>query len=428
VIDTGKWLSADGHVNEVPATWERVRHKHGELAPKIVSTGNGTFLVVEGWTDFPRTLRSEDRALLGNADIAPDAYVEEITHDYIGLALGKRGLIASQVKEQWRGKTGSFTSVGSAEAEDFKTGFSQELYPGAGWDPAARLEDQDADGIAAEALFPSYLGRLYPMSLTNEPFLHDILDSYNEWILDFASYNPKRLIAQPLLDVLNPERGAEDLEKYADRGVKACSIASSVPLGTSYADPRFDVFWAAAARSDMVLAMHQNTGGFKHLSSNLDVLGATDPLTGRQNVRQLMGPQMEMIVTLAELIYGGVFDRFPGLTMVSAEFDVGWLGHMYQRRLAFSPRLGLELAPSEYLARNFRFTFQDDRAGCILAANLFGSDNFMWGSDYPHPATTWPNSKSDLDRQFEGISDEIRAKLTVENMMKVYDIDPVVLS
>ena len=423
---SGKWISADSHVNEVPATWERVQHTHGELAPKILSTDSGTFLVVEGWTDPPRTLRSGDRALLGDADVGPQAYVEEITHDYIGLAVGKQGQVASQTKEKWRGATGSFTVAGSSEAQDFQKNFRQEDYPGPGWDPAARLDDQDADNVAAEVLYPSYLCRLYPMSVTNEPFFHDIAKSYNEWLIEFASHDPKRLIAQPVLSVLNPEGAAADLRTYAARGVKACAIASSVPLGTSYADPKFDPIWAAAHECDMLISMHQNTGGFKHLSSNLDVLGATDPLSGRQNLRQFMGPQLEIIATVSELIYGGVFDRFPSLKIAAGEFDVGWIGHIYQRRLAFTPRLGLELAPSEYLARNFWFTFQDDRAGCLLASTMFGADNFMWASDYPHPATTWPNSKADLDRQFEGISDDVRAKITVGNVAKLYGIDPSV--
>jgi len=52
----------------------------------------------------------------------------------------------------------------------------------------------------------------------------------------------------------------------------------------------------------------------------------------------------------------------------------------------------------------------------------------MWASDFPHPATTWPNSRADLDRQFKGISDEVRSKITVENVMSVYDLDPTVLT
>jgi predicted TIM-barrel fold metal-dependent hydrolase len=423
-----KWISADSHVCEVPATWERARHAHGELAPKVVVTDQGTFLVVEGWTDHPRTLRSEDRKMLGDASVGDRAFVEEITHDYIGLALGKRGQVARLERERWRGKTGSFTMAGSVEAEDFMRNFRQEDYPGAGSDPAARLEDQDADNVAAEILYPSYLCRLYAISVTNEPFFRDIARSYSEWLIDFAEHDPRRLIAQPVLSVLNPDGAADDLRAYAARGVRSCAIASSVPLGTSYADPKFDPIWSAAVECGIVLAMHQNTGGFKHLSSNLDVLGATDPLSGRQNLRQFMGPQLEIIATLSELIYGGVLDRFPELRLVAAEFDVGWLPHIYQRRLTFTPRLGLQLAPSEYLARNFWFTFQDDRAGCLLAAQQFGADNFMWASDYPHPATTWPNSKADLERQFDGIGDDVRAKISYANVIALYGLDPTVVA
>ena len=43
----------------------------------------GTFLVVEGWTDHPKTLRSEDRKLLGSTAVGEHAFVEEITHDYV---------------------------------------------------------------------------------------------------------------------------------------------------------------------------------------------------------------------------------------------------------------------------------------------------------------------------------------------------------
>ncbi len=423
-----KWISADSHVCEVPATWERVAHKHGDLAPKVLPTDNGCFLVVEGWTDYPKRLHSTDKAMLGDTKVGPKAFVEEMTHDYIGLALGKQGQISRLAREKWRGSTGSFTGAGSAEAENFMKNFRQEDYPGPGSDPAARLEDQDADGVGAEILFPSFLCRLYAISTTNEPFFRDIAHSYNDWLIDFAGHDKNRLIAQPVLSVLNPEGAAEDLKMYAARGVKACAIASSVPLGTSYADPKFDPIWAAADECDMLLSMHQNTGGFKHLSNNQDVLGATDPLSGRQNLRQFMGPQMELIVTMSELIYGGVFDRFPKLQIVAGEFDVGWIGHIYQRRLTFTPRLGLKLAPSEYVANNMYFTFQDDRAGCLLAAHMFGADNFMWASDYPHPATTWPSSAADIDRQFEGISDDIRQRVTVGNVSRLYDIPASVVA
>jgi uncharacterized protein len=418
---TKKWVSADSHVNEVPETWERVQHKHGDLAPKVIRTDNGTFLVVEGWTDHP--VAPQSRQVLGNAPVGPTAFVEEVTHEYIGLAIGTLGQDVKATRDKWRGNAGGFSGGGSSEAEAFRKTFRYEDWPGPGSDPAARIKDQDADNVSAEVLYPSFMARLYKISEKNEPFFHDIADSYNEWVLDFASYDPRRLIAQPVLSVLNPEVAAADLERYVARGAKGCAIASSVPLGMSYGDPAFDVIWSAAVECGVPLAMHQNMGGFKHIMGNHSFGLAGDDVAARHLLRSFMGPQLEMEITLVELIYGGVFDRFPDLKIVSGEFDIGWVGHIVQRKRRVDPRGNAKRPPAEYFADNVYFTFQDDRAGC-LTLSLFGENNFLWASDYPHPQTTWPNSRVDLERQFEGIAPEIRHKVTNRNVVDLYKLDP----
>src|SRR5437879_281324 len=61
-------------------------------------------------------------------------------------------------------------------------------------------------------------------------------------------------------------------------------------------------------------------------------------------------------LSLAELIFGGVFDRFPGLRVVSAENDIGWIGNFLERmdgrfarkRYLYPHRLTGDLMPSEY--------------------------------------------------------------------------------
>ena len=52
----------------------------------------------------------------------------------------------------------------------------------------------------------------------------------------------------------------------------------------------------------------------------------------------------------------------------------------------------------------------DDAVAC---ANLkfTGADNLIWASDYPHSVTTWPNSKSYIDKQMAPCTPEERAKL-----------------
>src|SRR2546423_6009845 len=73
--------------------------------------------------------------------------------------------------------------------------------------------------------------------------------------------------------------------------------------------------------------------------------------------------------TLALLIFGRVFDRNPGLKVVSAEHDAGWVAHysyrldqMWERHHAWLRRgsVGLERQPSEYLQSHGWFTVQKD--------------------------------------------------------------------
>jgi uncharacterized protein len=226
-------------------------------------------------------------------------------------------------------------------------------------------------------------------------------------MMEFISFSPNRLIGQPVISVLNPEGAAADIRKYARRGARGFIMASSVPGGTAYGDPRFDPIWEAAQECDVPLAMHTSTGRWKQ------------PAYAYARARTFIGPQAEIEITLAEMIYGGIFDRFPRLKVVSAEFDIGWVGHVVQRFRRPDARLGIQLSPADYLERNIWFTFQDDRAGC-LTTPMYGANNFLWASDYPHGATTWPDSHAIVDRQFEGIPDAIKRKVSRQNAIDLY--------
>jgi predicted TIM-barrel fold metal-dependent hydrolase len=130
---------------------------------------------------------------------------------------------------------------------------------------------------------------------------------------------------------------------------------------------------------------------------------------------------------LGNLILSGVFDRHPKLKVVCAEFDVGWVANLVQqvdywfgRDSTFDADKNInQRSPSEYFKKNVFVTYQDDRAG-VLTASVYGEDNFLWASDYPHGVTTWPNSKETVDRNCEGIDPVVKRKLNRENAAKLY--------
>jgi predicted TIM-barrel fold metal-dependent hydrolase len=378
-----KLISADSHVNETPQAWEYAQKKHGDKAPHVVwnpsETEVGPYLVIEGWGS----------SLEGRN-------MENCANEYIGMIIGGNG-IGSQL-----GRT-------SPQAQEFRKNFRFEDWKEA-WDPQARLNAQDRDGVEAEVLYASHLRHFYEMSATNEPLFRDVCESYNQWLMDFHDYDSKRYIVLPVVSVLNPHGAAEDIRRYAKRGVRGFMMGSSVPQDMSYGDPFFDPIWEAAVDCDVSMAMHTTTGKFKRHKY------AFPP------AQNFDAGQMEIQASLAEMVYGGLFDRFPTLKIVSAEFDIGWAAYVWQKNRTFDPRLGLKLSPAEYLQRNVWFTFQDDRAGC-LTAPYFGKDKFLWSSDFPHGVCTWPDSPQIYDEQTEGLSEDIRRMIARQNTIDLYKLD-----
>jgi predicted TIM-barrel fold metal-dependent hydrolase len=93
--------------------------------------------------------------------------------------------------------------------------------------------------------------------------------------------------------------------------------------------------------------------------------------------------------------------------------------YRYGRATAYGSDVKLKLSPGDYMRKHAWFTFQDDRAG-MLTTSVFGEDNFMWASDYPHGNTTFPYSQQTLERLSAGLGPEVKRKVGRENANKLY--------
>ncbi len=135
------------------------------------------------------------------------------------------------------------------------------------------------------------------------------------------------------------------------------------------------------------------------------------------------GYGMETSTHAVRLIFSGVFDRFPNLTIV--------LGHMGEAvqfwlwRLDFmgNPNRGRtpqKLLPSEYFKKNFAITTSgvEDSLALRYSIDKLGIDNVMWAIDYPYqptaPAVQWIDSAP--------VSDEEREKLCHRNAERIFKI------
>jgi predicted TIM-barrel fold metal-dependent hydrolase len=382
-----KLISADSHVNEPPAAWERVQKEYGERAPRVAKdppgVPKGIWLVIDG--------------------LPPVG----LSHYSKGLAVEKAKGI-SEVDQEKHFETIRFNET-----------FRYEDYPG-GWEPTARLKDQDTDGVAAEVLFSSAARQLY--SITDEPYQRAIFRSYNEWLAEFCSVDRKRLIGLALLPILDMDHTVEDIQHYAKLGFRGVQLPTRIK-DSGYYESVYEPMWAALEETAMVINVHTSaTQGVArtHYEGPRDV----DPKKQALGLANKQAPAQQF---LGNMILSGVFDRHPKLKVVCAEFDVGWVANLVQqvdywfgRASTYDAEKNInKLPPSEYFRRNVFFTYQDDRAG-VLTTSVYGEDNFLWASDYPHGVTTWPCSKETVDRNCVGIDPLVKRKLNRENVAKLY--------
>ena len=90
-------------------------------------------------------------------------------------------------------------------------------------------------------------------------------------------------------------------------------------------------------------------------------------------------------VSLAEMIYSGVFERFPKLLVGAVEFELAWIPHFLDRIDFNYTQRGIgrrilrftnDMMPSDIFHRNCFAGFQEDSAG-IRARDIIGVDNLM---------------------------------------------------
>lgn len=132
--------------------------------------------------------------------------------------------------------------------------------------------------------------------------------------------------------------------------------------------------------------------------------------------------------SITEMIFTGVFERFPELQMCWIETGVGWIPHLiesiddrYWRNRVWGD-LPIARPPSFYWYRNNAATFITDRSGVALR-HLVGVENMMWSSDYPHHGNDWPYSRKTIDDLMGAIPAGERALVTGGNAARIWHLD-----
>ena len=130
---------------------------------------------------------------------------------------------------------------------------------------------------------------------------------------------------------------------------------------------------------------------------------------------------------IVQLIFAGVFDRYPTLRLTIAEVDFGWVPYFKEqidnnyRRLAGSSNFSVTENPSTYVERHVHFTYMTDNYG-IRNRQEVGVDRILWSSDYPHVSADWPHSWRTINASLSGIPAAERQAILVGNAARLYGV------
>jgi predicted TIM-barrel fold metal-dependent hydrolase len=280
--------------------------------------------------------------------------------------------------------------------------------------PAARLEDMDRDRVWAQVIYGPPTGLL----VEDPELLAACERAYNDWTAEFNAASPNRLVALPLASTASPAAAQAELVRVCQLGHRGIVLHRGEAHQPIF-EPEWEPFWAEAAACR--LPVHVHLGGGLH-----SLRGRAG--SWRQPAMVSVVP-MQLDEIVAGLIFSGMLERHPEVTLVLGESGLGWIpyvlermDHEFHKYYDLTTDVRLTMLPSEVFHRQVVATYEVDELGLALVSQI-GEDNVMWASDYPHGDSTWPHSRQAIEQSgLSKLDQVVRQKILWDTAARIYHI------
>jgi predicted TIM-barrel fold metal-dependent hydrolase len=301
---------------------------------------------------------------------------------------------------------------------------------------AERMKDMDIDGVWAEVLFPPQRTMSHFLGDDDDDFLLAGVEAYNNFLFEeFCAPDPTRLIGLAQMPSIGIDTAIDTLRKAKARGAKGV-IISNWPSGGDNLSRDDDPFWAAACDEGIPVSIHINIVSRSQRAAQRKATAAAGhhlyDLRSEATRAKAIGGMSNVFTQTAgaitQMIFTGVYERFPELRIGWIECGVGWIPHLieaiddrYWRNRVWGD-LPISEPPSTYWHRNNAASYIIDRSGVALRHSV-GVENMMWSSDYPHHGNDWPYSRKVIDETLGNIPADERNLITGGNATRIWHLD-----
>jgi predicted TIM-barrel fold metal-dependent hydrolase len=307
------------------------------------------------------------------------------------------------------------------------------------WDDARRVADLEADGVVAEVVFPNTIPPFFPtgavVARPPEPHEYELrlagVRAHNRWLAEWCAQQPGRRAGIGQIFLNDIDDAVADARWCHEHGLAGGILVQPVPDDMKHIPPLYaeahDPLWAVCEELGIVVNTHSGGAGSPDYGDHL----AAGPMWIAETTFFSRRP-------LSHMLLGGAFERFPGLRFALTEQGASWIpgllaqldtyhGQMRTHgrigELKYEPHEVLPLKPSEYFARNVWVGASFPSPVEAEARHQIGLDHYMWGSDYPHDESTFPDTTEGLRRAFAGTPPDELQQVLGGNAADLYGFD-----
>jgi len=287
------------------------------------------------------------------------------------------------------------------------------------FDGPSQVMAMDKEGIDVALLFPTRGLFVLGIDGLDPDFAAAIARAYNDWLYDFTQASSKRMYGVAIVAPHEVGAAVEETRRTArELGFKGIFMRPNHVSGLRWSDAYYDPLWEECQRLNVPVGFHE--AGRVYLPQ--PVMAQFSPTFSMFNT---LGFPLANMLACADIIYGGVLERFPRLKVAFLEGNCSWLPWLLWRMGEYMETTGraeypeLKLKPIEYFQRQCYGSIECDE---ITAKHLpeFGlEDNIVFSTDYPHLDVKYPHAvDSFLKLPFP---DEIKRKYLWDNCARLYN-------
>ena len=313
-------------------------------------------------------------------------------------------------------RTISRRQAGSVVSED-----TMEFAIRQGFNAKSQVEAMDIEGIDVAVLFPTVALHIMTMPDMDPVMADAICRAYNNWLYDFCQEDPSRLKGAALIPPHDVSLAVREVRRAVTELGFVSAFLRATPLpGQTWFSLYWEALWAEMEDLGIPVGFHEctNSGYYPHLER----FGPSNRL-----MRHVCSHVTGQMVTMVDVIIGGVLERFSELKIGFLECNCGWVPAWLSRQDRHWQQLGesdapmLTMKPSEYFRRQCVVGCEGDEPEVGAVVQLMGDDNVVFSTDYPHGDSAFPHSVDEFLGQ--ELSDESRRKILWDNCARFYGID-----